>query len=759
MADVSVERRRRPSLNIRIRSLVLVACLLSLASPAVSSAQLLEPGVNLVIGGPPPDASKRVPRFVGLQQRNVADLTDDLAGPQLRLVYVLPSDGPDQGLDVNGQIETSFAAVQRWLIRQSGGKRIRLDTFQGSPDILFARLSRTDAQMRAFGAFVRDEIEQELMDAGLFVPGKVYLAYYGGSSNYSCGSGAWPPALPGQLGALYLNGEPPGSGPCNANLVGFSEAEPRYWEFGGMHEVMHTLGIVSTCGTNQTSTGHTSDSPQDLMWAGPQPWQPTFLDVNRDDYYQHGIPGCLDLASSPYVEAAPAGSGACLFIPDTTSLTMSAAGDGAVIRLGTAPDCAWQASSAHGWVSLNASSGTGVMSVFLSVAPNPFPFSRSSTVVIGGVVISIAQGAASQSSTLVQNGSFSGGSSVWKTFATPDSSYLVSAVVNGVLEFYRQPPPAGTSNQAVVFQETGIDVPADAPMTATFDLGNSSSVRKRISVLMLDSDFSDQAVCTFWLPPNSPMRTYGMRTHSTRAWANASIYFYAATAGQDGGAYQLDNVSMQYDVAGSPDRTLCHDPLAPPPQGGGGGVVNILVNGNFDGGLPPWGLFGRITAQIVAGVFEFVRPAGTPAGVVLQATGQPMAAGDVMRASFRLGNSSSVRKRVTVLLHDNDFTDLAACTFWLPPGQPLSSYSMATYATRPWTNATLSVYPATVGVDEWIRLDDVTLQRTPALTISGTDCLEPAALPRPELEAGIGLRRPTAGSPFYLRRMTAVCPV
>ncbi len=43
---------------------------------------------------------------------------------------------------------------------------------------------------------------------------------------------------------------------------------------------------------------------------------------------------------------------------------------------------------------------------------------------------------------------------------------------------------------------------------AQFDLANSSTVRKRISVLVIDSNFSDITVCTFWLAPNAPMRTY-----------------------------------------------------------------------------------------------------------------------------------------------------------------------------------------------------------------------------------------------------------
>jgi hypothetical protein len=159
---------------------------------------------------------------------------------------------------------------------------------------------------------------------------------------------------------------------------------------------------------------------------------------------------------------------------------------------------------------------------------------------------------------------------------------------------------------------------------------------------------------------------------------------------------------------------------------GGPDGAEMLTNGNFDTGqLTPWGTFGTITYQIAAGVFEFIRNPGQPAGVVLQPTGQSLSDNDIITATFQLGNSSSVRKRVTVLLHDSSFSDLSACTFWLPPGLPLSDYTMRAFATQGWTNATLSVYGATASPDQWIRLDNASFKRTPATAITGTLCMEP----------------------------------
>jgi glucose/arabinose dehydrogenase len=350
---------------------------------------------------------------------------------------------------------------------------------------------------------------------------------------------------------------------------------------------------------------------------------------------------------------------------------------------------------------------------------------------------------------LTTNGNFSTGMTGWTTFATPDPSYIVTSIVSGVLEFYRQPPPPGQTNQAVVIQATGVPAAPDMRFVAQFDLGNSSSVRKRVTVLIHDLDFDDITACTFWLASGAPMRTYRMFGHATQAWDNATISFYAANTGSNGGAYRLDNVSLQPDFAVSDERTDCVDPTAPLPPGGLPGP-DLIVNGGFGTDLTPWGVFGQIVWQLTGGVFEFYRPAGVPAGVVLQQTGANFGTGAILTATFQLGNSSGVLKRVTVLLHSADFLDLAACTFWLPPGQPLSPYTMRMFATQPWTNATVSVYPATVGIDQALRLDDVTLRLTPAQAVRGTECIQPVT-PSPGLAAASSARPAMTRAPAIRR--------
>jgi hypothetical protein len=322
------------------------------------------------------------------------------------------------------------------------------------------------------------------------------------------------------------------------------------------------------------------------------------------------------------------------------------------------------------------------------------------------------------------NGSFASGTTGWLQFGLPTQAAMISNVTGGVFQFQRN----GT--QAVVFQETGLPVAANSPVQVQFQIGNSDPVRKRISVLFHDSDFADLSVCTFFLPPNAPLTTYTMRSRTTKAWGSATVSFYAATNGT-GGFYRLDNVNVQYTPAFSATQTLCIDPTVPAAPGGAAGP-NLLANGAFSsaintGAEPRWNTFGQIASQVTGGVFQFRKLAGTPAGVLLQSTGQAMAANQIMTALFQLGNSSAQRQRATVIMHDQNFSDLSACTFWIEPNTPLRPYIYRSFATQGWANATFSVYPATTNGAEWLLLDDVSLQRTPAISIFGTQCTEPNA--------------------------------
>ena len=249
--------------------------------------------------------------------RATEDRADEVRGPQLHAVYALPSDGEDRALDTSGAIAASVEAFQRWLARETGGTNFRLDTSDGELDVTFVRLPISDESMKATGAFVRNEIERLMREAGQIETGKLYAVYYDGGSTYSCGGGAWPPRLVGVVGAMYLRAQPAGYAvPCSANPLAAPGAEPGYMDIAMLHELVHTLGFVAECAPHHTRAGHASDSPNDLMWSGDQPWQlPPRLDIGRDDYYGHGRTDCPDLARSEYLTS---------FTPPAPKLTVYA---------------------------------------------------------------------------------------------------------------------------------------------------------------------------------------------------------------------------------------------------------------------------------------------------------------------------------------------------------------------------------------------------------------------------------------------------
>jgi uncharacterized repeat protein (TIGR01451 family) len=313
---------------------------------------------------------------------------------------------------------------------------------------------------------------------------------------------------------------------------------------------------------------------------------------------------------------------------------------------------------------------------------------------------------------LISNGSFSSGMTGWATWDA-----ITHRIQNGVFEFYRN---SGGSS-AVVLHPTGHALPAGAPLEIQLSLGNSSSVRKRVVLLMHDADFSDLQVCGFWIAPNTPLRNYIMRMTTNEAWNNATLSVYGSPA-DSLGWIRMDNVDVRKVSAVPAAKTLCIDPDTPTPTGGTAGA-NLLSNGDFSAPqIAPWATYGQINGRLHNGVYEFYRLAGAPSGVVLQPSGDVLPARSLLEISFQMGNSSNQRMRATVLLHEWNFSDSQACAFWLEPNTPLQTYTIRTYNTVAWTNATLSFYPSPAAQAGWLQLDNVVLRQNPSITSTGTAC-------------------------------------
>ena len=139
------------------------------------------------------------------------DRPDDVVGAQVHVVYALPADGPDLGLDTTGALEASVGSFQGWLASKASGRMLRMDLHEGKLDVTFVRLAKDDATLARYGVFLRDSLEVDLARRGLIRTEKVYAVYYGGGNGYACGGAAWPPEVPGRVAAMYLRGTPPGA--------------------------------------------------------------------------------------------------------------------------------------------------------------------------------------------------------------------------------------------------------------------------------------------------------------------------------------------------------------------------------------------------------------------------------------------------------------------------------------------------------------------------------------------------------------------
>jgi hypothetical protein len=249
---------------------------------------------------PPPAAGQTAPR-------SLADRPDASPHFQVHVIYAVPSDGRDRALDTGGQIARSLETANRWFAEESGGARLRFDrTADGQLDVSFLRLSRAAAELKAFKQTIRGEIEREINAAGFHHPRKIYLVYYDGPHARDCGSSPWPPKLLGNAAVLYLLTEFENKAvpPCRG--YPFRGDAPGFWENAAVHEILHALGFAAACARNRGDDSHVTDDRLDLLYGGSRPPGRRKLDVGRDDYFRHGIPGCPDLARSAFLDPLPA---------------------------------------------------------------------------------------------------------------------------------------------------------------------------------------------------------------------------------------------------------------------------------------------------------------------------------------------------------------------------------------------------------------------------------------------------------------------
>lgn len=231
--------------------------------------------------------------------RVFADRIDDASGSQVMILYVLPSDGPDGQLDLDGTLSNSVGSFQNWLAGQTGGRTLRMDTFAGELDVVFVRLMADDADVRSSDYGI-DVFAPRLRAAGFDRADKIYALYYDGvAPSGGCGVAD---ALE-SMAVLFLK-DLPGDSECSS--FGFAEsttAAPAFSERVMFHEILHAAGFVDPTAPNARGGNHVWDSRADVMAVGPGQTFPMVLDANGDDYYGPAVPaGVLNLNVSPFLK-------------------------------------------------------------------------------------------------------------------------------------------------------------------------------------------------------------------------------------------------------------------------------------------------------------------------------------------------------------------------------------------------------------------------------------------------------------------------
>lgn len=269
-------------------------------------------------------------RWCGNDVMQTDRVRDRMGGPQVHVVYAIPSDGQDRFAELASPIATDIANIDAWWRREDPAKAPRFDLFEfpacesrfGLLDLTFARLPDSAASLLDLnGRFERIATRLGAPPFDLSELNKKYLVFYDGvvADDGVCGTGTGAPTIGGRFSyaVVYLRGS------CDAPVgVGRGAA------FIAAHELLHALGALPDGAPHACpgDDGHPCDGSTDVLstFYNGGPLDGAVLDVNHDDYYGHSGPW-FDVQDSRWLLAAQA----------QFALTLAITGRG---RIGTEPD-------------------------------------------------------------------------------------------------------------------------------------------------------------------------------------------------------------------------------------------------------------------------------------------------------------------------------------------------------------------------------------------------------------------------------------
>ncbi len=191
-----------------------------------------------------------------------------------------------------------------------GGQSIRFDTYQGELDVTFIQLDeKTESEINKLTINEWGHLDyrswiipgmSEFQDAVAPQPGKIYIAF----TEFEQHQTYWGAST--GTGYMFLYPR------AWLEIRPAMHDYPYAFEFLVLHELVHEFGFVAECAKNYNGNngGHTGDDNQDLMWAPPgdsyyvesyTDYGNMTLDYGNDDYFNHNIRECPDLADSVFL--------------------------------------------------------------------------------------------------------------------------------------------------------------------------------------------------------------------------------------------------------------------------------------------------------------------------------------------------------------------------------------------------------------------------------------------------------------------------
>ena len=255
--------------------LVLLVTLLALAAPAVAHAQ----PAPVTWCGTDEVTQNRVPQI------------DVTAAQQVRFVYAVPSDAPDNFQATASGIATDAAWIDSWWQTQDPTRAPRFDRYPfpgctspfGQLDIGFVRLPNP-AIYYLISQTPSLRLDRDFQQ--LFPDAEKTIVYFDSPirDKQVCGETDYLSNTEGGAqGIVYVY---PQSG-CNVGAVGTGGTAEV-----AAHELLHNLGAVPDGAPHEcpTSSSHVCDSTTDIMYpyiTDGSTLDSVVLDVGNDDYYAH----------------------------------------------------------------------------------------------------------------------------------------------------------------------------------------------------------------------------------------------------------------------------------------------------------------------------------------------------------------------------------------------------------------------------------------------------------------------------------------